>query len=103
MIINENTFGIKDFDNPIYIWNIADLSKDEKIVLYNLVILAMLGVEGWNTPIIISSVCNVENYWGVEGVLEDLTNKGYLRISFGKFWLTQKFDNTIIELVKQQQ
>ena len=103
MIIGENIIGIEDIDNPIFIWNIADLTKDEKIVLYNLVVLAMLGVEEWNTLKIISSVCNVKNYMGIEIILEELIIKGYLRLNFGKFWLTQKYDNTIKELVEQQQ
>lgn len=87
-----NIYKIPDYENPIYIWNIIDqyITKKHKIVLYNMMVLAGLGVEEWNTPKNISQVCDMSEI-EIKMKLEDLTNLGYLRISVQKFWFSDKF------------
>lgn len=94
MIVKEepNIYKTPDNENPIYIWNIIDqnITKKHKIVLYNMMVLAGLGIEEWNTPKNLSQVCNM-NEIEITMKLEDLTNLGYLRISLKKFWFSDKF------------
>ena len=102
MIVKEepNIYKIPDNENPIYIWNIIDqnITKKHKIVLYNMMVLAGLGIEEWNTPKNLSQVCNM-NEIEITMKLEDLTNLGYLQICSQKFWFSDKFFNELKKCV----
>ena len=90
MIVNNKFYlNIRDCENPIFVWNIEDISRTHKYILYNMLVLAILGVAKWNTPEILSQVCCIDEE-EILLKLEELVNKGYLTISYHKFYLTNK-------------